>query len=485
MSSRVPLVAKGGLPLALAIWLCQPAAAATVPAISPVPIEEYSARRQALAEALRADLAPGEVGIFLLRSLPEPENATFRQDSNLYYLTGLEVPKSALVLVFDRAGAALAATTPTPASHYAEYLYLPASSPRQEKWTGPRLSAGGLEKGTLGPDAERQAAMRLTGFDRGSEGDFPPRRWPRGPIESIADLQEHLSIYLSGAQEMFTPADPGTLGQALSETLAFQSEVRTRYPELKLKDPRPALGRLRMIKSPAEIEQLRRAIEITCLAVRDAANSASVGAPEYQVQAELERRFLLEGARRPGFPSIIASGPNSCILHYDASERVLKKGDLLLLDVGAEYRRYSADVTRTLPVGGRFSKEQRKIYDLVYQAQEAALAVAKPGVAFAELDRAARKVIADAGYGAQFIHATSHFLGLDVHDDGDTSAVLRPGMVFTIEPGIYLPDKELGVRIEDDILVTETGTEVLSRCLPRAADAVEMQMGKGLTPGTR
>jgi Xaa-Pro aminopeptidase len=199
----------------------------------------------------------------------------------------------------------------------------------------------------------------------------------------------------------------------------------------------------------------------------------------------MERRFLLEGARRPGFPSIIASGPNSCILHYDASERVLAKGDLLLMDVGAEYRRYSADISRTFPVGGRFSKEQRKVYELVYQAQEAALAVAKPGVAFAELDKTARKVIADAGYGPYFIHATSHFLGLDVHDDGDISTVLRPGMVFTIEPGIYLPDKQIGVRIEDDVLVTATGVEILSRCLPRRADAVEMQMGKGLTPGTR
>ena len=485
MSSSVPAAAKGGLLFILAAWLSVPSHAAPGAGIKPIPTSEYAARRQALAESLRGELAPGELGILLVRSLPEPENSTFRQDSNLVYLTGIEVPRSALILAFDRADTALAATRPGASPNYAEYLYLPPSNPRYEKWTGPRLSAGGLEKDSLGPDPERQTAMRLTGFDRIPEGDFPPRRWPRGPVESIGDLPEHLAIFLSAAHVLFFAAEPGTLGEPLSESTAIQNDLRARYPELKLRDPRPALGRLRMIKSPAEIEQLRRAVEITCQAVRDASLAAVPGAAEYQVQAELERRFLLEGARRPGFPSIIASGPNSCILHYDASERVLAKGDLLLMDVGAEFRRYSADVSRTLPVGGRFSKEQRKIYDLVYQAQEAALAVARPGVAFAELDKAARKVIDDAGYGPYFIHATSHYLGLDVHDEGDPSAVLRPGMVFTIEPGIYLPDKQIGVRIEDDILVTETGVEILSLCLPRRADAVEMQMGKGLTPGTR
>src|SRR5262245_27608854 len=316
----MPRLAKGGLPLFLAAWLSLPAAEAPLPSVPAVPAAEYAARRQALAEALRTELDPGEIGILLLSSLPEPENATFRQDSNLYYLTGIEVPKSALVIAFDRAGAALAAAHPAPASHYAEYLYLPASNPRQDKWTGPHLTAGGLEKEGLGPDGERQAAMRLTGFDRAPEGDFPPRRWPRGPVESFPDLSEHLGVFLSGAQVLFFPAEPGILGQPLPGSLAFQNEVRARYPELKLKDPGGALGRLRMIKSSAEIEQLRRAIQITCLAVRDAVNAAAPGAAEYQVQAELERRFILEGARRPGFPSIIASGPNSCILHYDASE---------------------------------------------------------------------------------------------------------------------------------------------------------------------
>jgi Xaa-Pro aminopeptidase len=155
------------------------------------------------------------------------------------------------------------------------------------------------------------------------------------------------------------------------------------------------------------------------------------------------------------------------------------------MDVGAEYRRYTADVTRTIPVGGRFSSEQRKVYDVVLKAQEAVFAAIKPGIAFSELDKTARRVISDAGYGQYFNHATSHFLGLDVHDAGDGSSRLAAGMVFTVEPGIYIPEKELGIRIEDDVVVTETGVEVLSLCLPRKADAVEMQTRESSRSGTR
>jgi Xaa-Pro aminopeptidase len=199
----------------------------------------------------------------------------------------------------------------------------------------------------------------------------------------------------------------------------------------------------------------------------------------------MERQFLFEGARRPGYPSIIGSGENSCVLHYDASERTLRSGDLVLMDAGAEFRRYTADITRTVPTGGRFSEEQRRIYHLVLKAQAAGIAAIRPGVHFAAVDRAARRVITEAGYGPNFIHGTSHFLGLDVHDPGDPATELRPGMVLTVEPGIYLPEKHLGIRIEDDVLVTATGAEILSDCLPRDPDAVEMQMRESLSPPAR
>lgn len=472
------------LALLLLAWLpCSEALGAAAP--PPVAKTEYAARRKALAAELGQELTPEGLGVLLLRSLPESDNTTFRQESNLYYLTGTEIPGSALILIFSRPAQAADGSSKAAPPRYAEYFYLPERDYRQEKWTGAKPGPGALDKESLKPDAERLATMQLTGFDRIPEGDFPPRRWPKGPVESSSDLLSQLSQFLGGADVLFFNVEPGVLGEPLGPGLVFLSELRTRYPELQMKDSQGALGRLRMVKSSAEIEQVRFAVEITCQAIQDALSSIRGGVAEYQVRAEVERRFTLEGARRPGYPSIVGSGPNSCILHYNASGRTMVQGDLLLMDVGAEFRRYSADLTRTFPVGGRFSDEQRKIYNLVLKAQEAVLGMIKPGVPFAELDRTARKVIADAGYGQYFIHGTSHFLGLDVHDAGDGSALLRPGMIFTVEPGIYIPEKEIGVRIEDDVLVTGSGAEILSRCLPRTADAVEMQIRNALKSGTR
>ena len=448
----------------------------------PVPGSEYRQRRIRLAGALREELPPGGQGVLILHSAPEPDNLTYRQESNLYYLTGTEVPRSTLVLLFERAPGGRRKAGP---GGYAEYLYLAGRDPREERWSGARPGPGALRPGDLEPDAERREAMRITGFDHPPQGDFPPRRYPRGPIEAAGDLPRHLVRFLSSASALFHLSDPVAPGEPLSGDLAFLQEARDRFPLLTVRDPAPALTRLRAIKSAAEIRQLRHAVAITCRAHAAAMRRVADGVAEYQVQAEMERQFLFEGARRPGYPSIIGSGENSCVLHYDASERTLRLGDLVLMDAGAEFRRYTADVTRTVPTGGRFSEEQRLIYRLVLKAQAAAIAAIRPGAPFAGVDRAARKVITEAGYGAYFIHGTSHFLGLDVHDPVGSATDLRPGMVLTVEPGIYLPEKHLGIRIEDDVLVTATGAEILSDCLPRDPDAVEMQMRESLSPLAR
>jgi Xaa-Pro aminopeptidase len=444
---------------------------------------EYRARREALAETLRKELAPGDSGVLVLHSAPENEYA-YRQESNLYYLTGTEIPDSSLVLLFDRPASA-SKKGPASPGRYAEFFYLPERDYRQERWTGPRPGAGGLLEKTLQPDDERREAMRRTGFDRIPEGDFPPRRYPRGPVESRADFAYHLARFLADAPVLFHLAEPGRPGAPLTADLAFVKQIREEFPLLTLKDPAPALARMRAVKSPAELRLLRRAIDITCQAQREALQQARSGMAEFEVQAVVEYRFTSEGARRPGYASIVGSGPNSCVLHYDASSGTLRDGDLLLMDVGAEYGRYTADVTRTIPVSGRFSEEQRKIYDVVLKAQKAAIAVIRPGVPFSEVDKTARRVIEEAGYGPYFIHGTSHFLGLDVHDAGDTSAALQAGMVLTVEPGIYLPEKQIGIRIEDDVLVTPRGAEILSDCAPRDPGAVEMQRLEGLKSVTR
>lgn len=450
---------------------------------------EYRSRRLALAEALRGELPAGGRGVLILPSVAAPENLTFRQESNLYYLTGTEIPGSSLVLLFERAEKGRKGGKHSKvegAAPYAEFLYLPERDSRQERWTGARPGAGGLVKGTLEPDGERREAMKATGFEwTPGATDTPPRNLPRGPIGRSSDLPAHLDRFLRGASVLFTLTEPAILGTSLGPDLAFLKDLKGRYPLLTFKRPEDALTRLRLVKSPAEIARLRRAIEITCQAQRDAMRQLRPGMAEHQIQAVIEYRFLHEGARRPGYPPIVGSGPNSCVLHYDASERTAGEGEVVLIDVGAEYRRYTADVTRTLPVNGRFTDEQRRIYDVVLEAQKQAIALIRPGLPFGEIHRTARKVIGEAGYGPHFNHGTSHFIGLDVHDVGGTGVTLLPGMVLTVEPGIYIREKGIGVRIEDDVLVTPEGAEVLSDCVPREADAVEMQMAEGLKSGKR
>ena len=200
------------------------------------------------------------------------------------------------------------------------------------------------------------------------------------------------------------------------------------------------------------------------------------GVLEGVVEAEAERIWKANGARRPSYPSIVGSGQNSTILHYPRSEHVMKDGELILMDMSAEFAHYAADITRTLPVSGKFTAEQRKIYEVVLAAQKAAFARMKPGVYYEDLDAAARKVIDDAGYGDYFIHGLGHFVGLDVHDAGAYQEPLQAGMVITLEPGIYIPEKGIGIRIEDEVLVTPNGARYLSDGLPREADEVERWM---------
>jgi Xaa-Pro aminopeptidase len=198
---------------------------------------------------------------------------------------------------------------------------------------------------------------------------------------------------------------------------------------------------------------------------------------EYEVQAALEYEFRRNGAEGPGYPSIVGSGPFSTVLHYDKAERRMQSGDVVVVDVGAQYGGYSADVTRTYPVSGKFSPRQKEIYQIVLDAQRAALAEIKPGVTFATIHAAAFNYIRSKGYAKYFIHGTSHHIGLQVHDVGNTSRLLEPNMVITVEPGIYIPEEQIGVRIEDDVVVTANGCRILSD-FPKDIDAIEQLMQK-------
>ena len=254
----------------------------------------------------------------------------------------------------------------------------------------------------------------------------------------------------------------------------------------KGEDVLPILADLRQVKDADELRRLRRAGEISAAGHIAAIKAAHPGAWEYEVEAAAEYEFRRQGAERLGYPSIVGAGVNGTVLHYDESRSQLKAGDLVVMDMAAEFGYYTADITRTLPADGKFTARQRAVYDLVLGAQQAALDALKPGVTLTQLDGIARRYMQQNSRDlcgqrtcdAYFIHGLGHYIGMDVHDVGRYDVPLAPGMVLTIEPGIYLPEEGLGVRIEDDVAVTATGYELLSGNVPRTADAIEALMRK-------
>jgi Xaa-Pro aminopeptidase len=252
---------------------------------------------------------------------------------------------------------------------------------------------------------------------------------------------------------------------------------------LQVQDLLPVLASLRRVKDADEIRRLTRAAEISVEGHLAAMRAARPGVFEYEIEAAAEYTFRRLGAERVGYPSIVGSGINSTVLHYDQSRRQTVAGDLIVMDMGAEFGYYSADVTRTIPVSGKFTPRQRAMYQLVLGAQQAAIDSIRPGISMRELDQIARRhmqansgdLCGAGGCVRYFIHGLSHGIGMDVHDPG-SGGPLVPGMTFTIEPGIYIPEESLGVRIEDDFLVTATGYLNLSRGAPRTEVEIEKLM---------
>jgi len=389
--------------------------------------EEYRERRDRLKAALAED------DLYVLEGGRAHER--FVQGSDFHYLTGVDEPD--LVLVLGRGVGASG-----------ERLYLPPRNPMAERWDGPRLFPG-------------REAEEATGIAETRER---------------SRLEDDLAELAAGRKTVFVERD--RVGQGLAALFRGPPPPAGAEPRPgpRIRRPGVLLSGARQVKSPAELALLRAAIETTGVALSEAIRSIEPGMYENEVQALIEYVFRRRGSDRfPGFPSIVGSGPFSCVLHYTANTRRMEAGDLVVMDVGAAVGHYTADVTRTVPVSGKFTPEQRRIYEIVLEAQKAGIAKVRPGASFGEAHQAARAVIAKAGYARNFLHGTSHWLGLDVHDVG-REMVLKPGMVLTVEPGIYLVDRELGVRIEDDVLVTADGCEVLSALCPREVEELEALM---------
>ena len=402
----------------------------------PVPADALEDRRTRLMDRARG--VPIVIGASRLKDLEHeyPQDSDFRQTNDFFYLTGLETPKGWLVLNLPEAGS--------------QTLFLEPRDPSQELWTGRKLGPG--------PEAQR-----LSG------------------IQDVRSSEEFTSVvrgwFGSSGAEM-ARVDPGEPQHVETLREALGSRVET------VESTASDLAALRLVKDEDELRRLREAVAITSDAHLESWRFARPGVHEYEVEAIIEYVFRSRGAERLGFPSIVGSGENSVTLHYDKNRRLLEDGDLVVVDIGAEYGYYTADLTRTFPVSGTFTDRQREIYDLVLSTQQVAIEAVRPGVTMSELYMVARQhmeensgdLCGDQSCTAYFPHGLTHWLGMDVHDVGDYGRPLEPGMVFTIEPGIYLPDENLGVRIEDDVLVTETGYELLSASLPRSADEIERIM---------
>lgn len=361
----------------------------------------------------------------------------FRQDNTFYYFTELETQDAWLVM-----------TARGPDS-LETVLFLPPRTPSQERWTGLRLGSDSV-------------AVRLSGIAKVL------------PIDSLDNRLRRLRF---ANIPIYVPLGPSTRDERQISDIAFSgADVRNLLP---------IVDSMRVVKDADEIARLRRAVDISVAGHVAAMRAARPGMYEYQLEAVLEDGFRSNGADRLGYPSIVGSGPNSTTLHYDVNRRRTETGDLVVIDAAAEWGQYTADVTRTFPVNGKFTPRQKAIYDLVLGAQQAAFDSVRPGITMRQLDDIARrymhehsgtlcgdKTCDDREY---FNHGLGHPIGMDVHDVG-IGRPLEPGMVVTLEPGIYLQGERLGVRIEDDVLVTAKGGEWLSAGAPRTTDAIEKLM---------
>ena len=403
------------------------AAGFTHPQPSPppdLPVEVYQARRARVLAELGGCVA-------VLSSQGEVSGITedYRQDADFFWLTGLNEPDAHLVL--------------QPKSPYRKVtLFLKPRDPEAERWTGPREP--------VSPDL-----LARYGVDRVQRGS---------PETVLAAAGLHHDCVAVLAPASLKKDERGDAELAL--------RLASRYG-LKVEFKRGLLASLRAAHGAEELERMERAIAITVGGHNVVARATVAGVAERDVQTQLEYAFFAAGATGLSYSSIVGSGPNGAVLHWDKNSRILRDGDLVVVDAAADYGRYASDVTRTYPVSGHFTAEQAKVYRAVYQAQEDVFAAIKPGVTMADLQHVAEESLRRAGYLADFIHGFGHFVGLDVHDAGDQERPIPVGAVFTVEPGVYLPAKGFGVRIEDEVLVTDGGYRLLTKALPRKLEDVE------------
>jgi len=456
--------------------------------------DDLSARRAAIMQRL------GPEDMLVLWSAPErvysrDVDYEFRQDSNLYYLTAIDQPDTILVLMPGN-------------RERTAFLFVSPSNPEREHWTGHLLTAA---------EATAQSGIvtiyPTTAFDGFMDAVLSGSTYgvPAGSPE-FAHFQSALEQ--KKARLLVLGPPPGLNGQ-LSPEYLFANKVRDRFLGLSIGDATNILSSARQVKTPYERKVMQESANVSSDAHMAGMKAAHPGAYEYEVEAAIEYVYKKNGAFDWGYPSIVGSGPNATTLHYEKSSRQMQDGELLLVDAAAFYKYITVDITRTYPVNGHFTRAQRDIYDLVLQAQEEGMKAAQAGNRLADIHQRTVEVIKQGllklglitdvtgdQYRVWYTHSATHWIGIDVHDVGDTRRPLEPGMSFTIEPGIYIREsaldslpstpandafitkvrpvvqkyRDIGVRIEDSFLLTESGLTRLSAKVPRTADEIETFM---------
>lgn len=488
----------------------------------------HKSRRQAFKEKL----PPNSVAVLFanpVRNRANDVDYIYHQDPNFYYLTGYKEPHSMVILFSEP-------QTDSEGNEYDEILFAQSRNAREEMWTGRRLGPERAKEvldvaHVMDHSEFKDADINFSSFDKiwfpqfyndvrdtpneadlfdliqqfkskaAIPEDFNPRKHAiyQQIRESTPDFYQNLAeqIFRMSRWDPGLNDDPVIQGFINAGTTEGRKKIAASIPESNL-DPQGltnVMKQLREIKSGEELKLLRKAVSISCVGQIEVMKAMRPEMSETEIQGIHEFVFKKYGAEYEGYPSIVGAGYNGCILHYIENNRPSVDGDLVLMDLGAEYHGYTADVTRTIPANGKFTEEQKLIYNIVLEAQDAGIAASQPGNSMRAPHQAAKEVIdrrlAELGIieaGAShnyFPHGTSHYVGLDVHDPG-TGGPLQAGSVITVEPGIYIPagspcDEKwwnIAVRIEDDILITETGNENLSALAPRTVEAIEQMMAQ-------
>src|SRR5580700_4791075 len=430
------------------------------------PNSAYAARRAKLAAEVDAPIV-----LWGFTGREEFSEAyVFAQEENFYYLTGHNEEGAALIILPAGKAASEGGGTATSGDFGNATLFLPAKDPAKEKWNGVRMSPSD-------PGIEAR-----TGFST---------------VKPFSELRANVERLAKSYPEVYTILPYETELGGYPHEKQVVDWLLLAVPQLKLKDIRQQIYALRRIKSPGEISFLKQAIELSLDAQFEAMKLMRPGLYEYQVAAKMVEVHAWGGSEAEGYAPIVGAGPNSTSLHYNKLSRKIEDGDIVVLDFGAQYSGYSAHITRTLPANGKFTPRQREIYNIVFGAQNAALAALKPGMDMCgkggksvfkisfDYINSHGKDLHGKSLGQYYIHGLSHNIGLDVHDPGELCKALVPGQVITMEPGIYVPEENLGVRIEDDVLITESGYKFLSERLPRDPDEIEKIMAAAATVRTR